>query len=182
MSEFVSGIQIINTIVETVTILNLVSSGSLFSGGGLCITVVIFLLVITTGSSCGLSNVGVNNASHLTELCVAHLAVGVVVAPSQDGLHIFTSREEAVSLEVRDQVWHVDAVVSSGDSVEGAGFDEVWAVGELALRVTSRALEEHLLVEQSREERKHLVGQGLGFAEVRGVASRASDVAQVRVR
>jgi len=51
-------------------------------------------------------------------------------------------------------------MVSFSDSIEGARFDEVGTLLQLALCVVAGALELHLLVEQATKEGKHLIWEG----------------------
>ena len=58
----------------------------------------------------------------LLEFFVAKFTVCVVITSAQDGFNIFSSWEEAVSLEVGDEVWHGNNVVSFGYRFESAYF------------------------------------------------------------
>ena len=67
------------------------------------------------------------NARNLTELSVADHTISIVVTASKDRLYVFPAREETISLQVSDQVWHVNCMVPFGNRVEHSHLDEVLA-------------------------------------------------------
>ena len=84
----------------------------------------------------------------LLEFFVAEFTVCVVITSAQDGFNIFSSWEEAVSLEVGDEVWHGNNVVSFGNRFESAYFLKVRVNSKLSLGIVPGAMQSHFLVQK----------------------------------
>ena len=115
--------------------------------GGLSLAIVFLLITWLRSASLSL----IVNAHVFAELCETDLAVGIVVASSQDSLLVISTREEGIPLQEVDQIRHLDSLASSRDGIKGPYLDEFWATGQLSLALVSRSLQLHLLLKEARE-------------------------------
>ena len=129
LPQLVSLVQIFDAVVEV------------FFRVGLVFSIGIGLLLIWVISLTRLLNAG-----EFGKLCVADHTVRIVVTSTQDSLDIFSTWEESVLLEIKDEVWHWDRVVPFGNRVKDAHFDEIGTGLQLSLWLSARSLQSHLFV------------------------------------
>ena len=126
--------------------------------GGLSLPIVFLLITWLRSASLSL----IVNAHVFTELGETDLAVGVMVASSQDGLLVIGTRKERIPLQEEDQIRHLNSLAPSRDGIKGPNLDKFGATGQLSLALVSRPLQLHLFLEEAREEADDVVGERFG--------------------
>lgn len=113
LSELVS---LIKCCLILVAVIEILLTLSLFvCHGGLTIGGCIGCLLLSRSNLSSIIGRGCIKRGKFAKLSIADLTVGIMVTPAENSFDIFTSGEETVTLEVRDQVGHSDGVVTASD-------------------------------------------------------------------
>ena len=128
---------------------------------------VVLVLAALPGSSVVVVLVTSLDRSDFREFGVADHTIAIVVTSSEDGLDVFAPWEEAISLKVCNQVWHLNRVISFRDLFKYAHFNEILALCELILGLSAGTLQGHLFVEQAGEKRENFVRYWSLSSEIR---------------
>ena len=171
LAELLVLINFLNTIIEG-------SIPCIFFVSGIIISIFRSLLLLF----CWLRRLARGQAGKFTELSVADATICIVIASAQDGFDVFSTREEAIALEVVDQVRHGDALVALCNRFKSSYFDEVLAVSKLSLAVITLPLKLHFFVQKSGEKGEDFVGNGCRGSEVRRESPCGCNMAKVGVR